>query len=66
MTPKEKANRLYLLYITQIGFFDSTELYRIEIAKRLATMAVDEVLTIVHTVKQEQYWEQVKNEINKL
>ncbi len=64
MTPKEKAvdiwSKLFHKQIDVTGDGDGN------LCVELSLILVDEVLTIVHTVKQEQYWEQVKHEIEKL
>lgn len=60
MTPKEKAEELY------VGFWRLTHLARI--AKQCALIAVDEILNAVTTIadKKYDYFIEVKREIEKL
>lgn len=62
MTPKEKAEELY------VGYWYLTNDSRI--AKQCALIAVDEILNFIHTdafsYTNEEYWQQVKQEIEKL
>ena len=65
MTPKEKARQLYEKY--RIKFFGSLS-YK-TLAKQCALMAANEILNIKSVNKDcdlSNYWEQVKEEINKL
>jgi hypothetical protein len=65
MTPKEKARQLYDEY--RIKFFGSLS-YK-TLAKQCALMAANEILNIKSVNKDydlSNYWEQVKEEINKL
>jgi predicted metal-dependent hydrolase len=63
MTPKEKAEELYKkMYTQHPNIYPST-------AKQCALIAVDEVLNFIHTdafsYTNEEYWQEVKNELNK-
>ena len=67
MTPKEKAKELW---IKMLGGNEGNEL-TIEmnklIAKLKALICVDEILDVVNPLTLEyEYWEEVKQEINKL
>jgi hypothetical protein len=65
MTPQEKARQLYDEY--RIKFFGSLS-YK-TLAKQCALMAANEILNIKSVNKDydlSNYWEQVKQEINKL
>ena len=63
MTPKEKAEELYKrMYTRHSNIYPST-------AIECALIAVDEILTadmFMMTEEQEKYWEQVKEELQKL
>jgi hypothetical protein len=63
MTPKEKANELVNKYliITPI-------VWHIYNAKKCALIAVDEILDVLNVIDNFEmiYWEQVKQEIEKL
>jgi hypothetical protein len=60
MTPKEKAEEL----INEM--FDFTEVTYID-AKKCAIIAVDEILEIFHSpIPNYNYWQEVKQEIEKL
>lgn len=64
MMPKEKAEELVdklmnTFYKTQEFVWKST-------AKHCALIAVDEILKIIHTNMEDKYWEEVKQEIEKL
>lgn len=75
MTPKEKAEELFKKFadIEHLGVYGeydgtwewSSSLWKKQ-AKESALIAVDEILKLVYTIKMEQYWEQVKKEIEKL
>jgi hypothetical protein len=70
MTPQEKAIELFSNYrfILSIPNAPLGEL-KDDIAKQCALIAVDEILTadmFMMTEEQEKYWEQVKQEIEKL
>jgi hypothetical protein len=61
MTPKEKAEELYLKYY-------GIPLY-IKTVKQCCYILIDEILQadeFMMTEKQEKFWEEVKQEINKL
>jgi hypothetical protein len=64
MTPKEKAQELFQKYESLNSSFD--------ISKKGALIAVDEILDVIVTIydydfeKLNPYWEEVKQEIEKL
>lgn len=72
MTAKEKAKELvnsYLIYFPE--YYNDLEYdYNIEKAKKCALIAVDEILNndnnFFNTYSQNDYWLQVKQEIEKL
>ena len=72
MTPKEKAQELFLKYYNRIEHTLSIEYvgYDWDIAKTCALIAVDEILDMVkHTpieFIETDYWQEVKQEIEKL
>lgn len=67
MTPKEKAEELVIKYLRLNG---DTEWFHKVLAKQCALIAVDEILDMVkHTPIEDietDYWEEVKQEIEKL
>ncbi len=71
MTPKEKAWELYHKYRTLEGKFGDKVLYNYD-AKQCALIAVDEILKsylkyqIFETYDEYKYWQEVKQEIEKL
>ena len=66
--PKEKAQDLfykYLLYFPE--FYNDLEYdYNSEDAKQCALIAVNEILNVIHTNMEDRYWQEVKQEIEKL
>jgi hypothetical protein len=68
MTPKEKAKQLYELIRYDVSTLKSTEALLNEVAKRCALIAVDEIYNsgLLVFVDDEQYWHEVKQEIEKL
>ena len=71
MTPKEKAEELVNKLLESLYDNGSLSFKRILFAKakQCAIIAVDEILTadmFMMTEEQEKYWEQVKQEIEKL
>jgi hypothetical protein len=72
MKPKEKAEKLlseYLIYFPE--YYNDLEYdYNVEKAKQCALIAVDEILNndnnFFNTYSQNDYWLQVKQEIEKL
>ena len=73
MTPKEKAEQLFIQYRSIIagkqfatGFVLMSEAK--ELTKRSALIAVDEIIDLVKhiDVDSEDYWNEVKHEIEKL
>ncbi len=69
MTPKEKAKELWLSYYELIDDIYSTEAAK-DLAKNQSLIAVDEILNndnnFFNTYSQNDYWLQVKQEIEKL
>lgn len=72
MTPKEKAldlfNKYYQYDITIIGTESEFEERGISLydAKKLALIAVDEIINAVNEWCEDYYWLEVREEINKL
>lgn len=68
MTPQEKANALVFLYITILDSDDTKEGYMniVANAKKCALIAVNEIIPLLDSYKEEQYWLQVKTEIENL
>ena len=71
MTPKDKALELYFKYEKEIRIYKKNSFeYDGRKAKNCALIAVDEVINQYYTdtdnVTQHEYWQQVKNEIEKL
>jgi hypothetical protein len=60
MTPKEKSINLFNNYVKLLPFGSN-----VERAKECALIAVDEILKAVEG-KYDEYWLEVKNEIEKL
>ena len=59
MTPKETAERLFKRYIYIMGYYHEQD------AKKYALIAVDEILNVIDNFEM-IYWENVKQEIEKL
>lgn len=77
MTAKEKANRIFGLMRTEIALLHDSELLKDKIAKNLAHIAVDQMISVLpftdintslgkYCEKERAYLEQVRNEIEKL
>ncbi len=67
MTSKEKAKDLVQdMYFEVPYVHDPTEPQGDYIAKQCALIAVDEILKVIHTNMEDKYWQQVKQEIEKL
>jgi hypothetical protein len=78
MIAKEKAKELVENYCHKISLFSSLEIHYIELAKQSALIAVDEISKVVNDIwmdsfttgesdnKFYNYWQEVKNEIEKL
>jgi hypothetical protein len=64
MTPKEKAKELFEKYY-QLNFY-GFGVYCTTTAKQCALIAVDEILKVIHTNMEDKYWQEVKQEIEKL
>jgi hypothetical protein len=68
MTPKEKAEDLFMMYVNK-GMSQIkpviNRVIRKEMAKQCALIAVDEIIDLVKhiDVDSEDYWEEVKQEI---
>jgi hypothetical protein len=60
MTPKEKAKELMLKY------YNAIPMNTVSFAKQFALLAVDEILKVTHTNMEDRYWQEVKQEIEKL
>jgi hypothetical protein len=63
MTPKEKAEELVLKYLRIDN--NTREWFNKHIAKQCALIAVDEIIKVMSD-SQDWYWEEVKQEIEKL
>jgi hypothetical protein len=73
MTPKEKALELITRFQHPLSEESQTDCLHIEVAKEFALILVNEILEMVDKSMQGfldsdiiSYWEQVKNEIQKL
>lgn len=69
MTPKEKAFRIYEIIRFDISLLKGSEALINEITKKCAVLSVYEILNINSVDKDydaSDYWQQVKNEIEKL
>jgi hypothetical protein len=74
LTPKEKAKELTNSLYQPLGYLQcgvsSNMMW--EQAKKFATICVDEILAIIHLIREaigiesDGYWEQVQSEIEKL
>ena len=70
MTPKEKAEELVLKYL-RLQEVDSYNWFNTPLAKKCALIAVDEIISIKllwyqKDTKELDYWQEVKQEIEKL
>lgn len=73
MTPKEKAVRLVDRYLDEV-INEVDENYPLELPKRLAIIAVDEIIDVLVDLSYGEftfindvvYWNEVKHEINNL
>ena len=61
MKPKEKAIEL----VDKFSFICSTCDYE-DNAKQYALITVDEIIKVIHTNMEDKYWQEVKQEIEKL
>ena len=69
MTPQEKAQELFGKYATYVVMWAGDVNTSHQNCKQCALIAVDEILItdmFMMTEEQEKYWEQVKQEIQKL
>lgn len=69
MIPKEKAKQLYELVRYDVSTLKGTEALINEVAKRCALIAVDEVIDNIeddYMHYELDWWQEVKQEINKL
>lgn len=64
MTPEEKAEELVLKYLRIDN--NTKEWFNLRIAKQCALVAVNEVLTYFISDSEMEYWQEVKQEIEKL
>lgn len=68
MIPKEKAKELFYYYYNELK--EHKDIYYIKTSKQFALIAVDEIIKAVkpHRILQrrQEYWEEVKEEIEKL
>ena len=61
MTPQEKAKELVCKYLEPNGI-----VFGLDIAKQCALIAVDEILSAIGFSVMDEYWIEVKQEIEKL
>ena len=66
MTPKEKAEELFNKYYSYLKANLMHDEEAREDAKECALITVDEILKIIHTNMEDKYWQEVKQEIEKL
>lgn len=73
MTPRNKAINLYEDYFYNIPALSDEGLYEHLLAKKLSLIAVNEILNAItelgdsaYYLDLKNYWQEVKNEINKL
>jgi hypothetical protein len=66
MTPKEKAKELFDKYYTEVLDRDGTSAMNGFEAKQCALIAVDELLLLITYQPTIDYWNEVKQEIEKL
>lgn len=79
MTPQEKAKELVSAYARIDGYVDSIDLSKCEFEKQCALITVDEILELtkrptynpfdwneITGVRYDKYWQEVKQEIEKL
>jgi hypothetical protein len=72
MTPKENAKELVnsmgisVSYGTNYTGGDDIPMYRNQYAKECALIAVDEIIKVAYWRSVKDYWEEVKQEIQKL
>ena len=71
MTTKEKAQELFNKF-RQFAYHDTSELGSYQLmqemynAKQCALIVVDEMMKEIKYITREEYWKEVKQEINKL
>lgn len=69
MTPKEKAKELVDKFARIDGYQDTIDLSKCEYEKQCALIAVDEIIKSINPFGMflgKDYWEEVKQEIEKL
>lgn len=70
MTPQEKAKELISAYARIDGYVDSIDLSKCEFEKKCALIAVHEILNVIPNNNgwqaKREYWQEVKQEIQKL
>ena len=64
MTPKEKAKNLVDKFMPLVEAYSSQG--QVDNAKQCALIAVDEIPGIIYANMEDNYWQQVKQEIKKL
>lgn len=65
MTPKEKAMELVNKF-WHVEPLESQEGMEIQMAIECALIAIDEILNVIHTNMEDMYYQEVKQEIEKL
>lgn len=68
MTPKEKSEELFMMYVDKGMKQIKPVIHRAirkEMAKQCALIAVDEIIRVLQD-EQDWYWQEVKEEIEKL
>ena len=65
MTPKEKAKQLVDKFSYRIHIVNCFHDNKVN-SKESALIAVDEILNTIHTNMEDRYWQEVKQEIEKL
>jgi len=70
MTPKEKAQELYFKFYSKIPSIQDEGQMQDEACKQCALIAVDEILNATNSIyvfnSLNEYWQEVKKEINEL
>ena len=67
MTPKEKAEDLFITYRFALSIPGAAlGQLKDDIAKQCALIAVDEILSAIGFSVMDEYWQEVKQEINNL
>jgi hypothetical protein len=66
MSPKEKAKELFNKYATYVVMWTGGSEVERQNCKQCALIAVDEILSAIGFSVMDEYWQQVKQEIEKL